>query len=71
MRDSVVAEKNKEIMRLIGRRLREASAGADEELPPAILSGLERLSALQLAAGARAHPQLPQQAEAAAQPPCE
>ncbi len=42
-----VAEKNKEIVMLIGRRLREAAnAGQASELPESIRRGLERLGDL-------------------------
>jgi hypothetical protein len=46
-RTSDVAEKNKEMIRLIGRRLREAAAAADVELPTSILNGLEQLSEIE------------------------
>jgi hypothetical protein len=47
-----VAEKNKEIVTLIGRRLREAAeSGQASELPDAIRLGLERLDVLDTAIG--------------------
>jgi hypothetical protein len=45
-----VAEKNKEIVTLIGRRLREAAeSGQASELPDSIRLGLERLDGLDTA----------------------
>ena len=47
-----MAEKNKEIVTLIGRRLREAAeSGQASELPDAIRLGLERLDGLDTAIG--------------------
>jgi hypothetical protein len=63
-----VGEKNKEIIRLIGRRLREATAAAEAELPTSIVSGLERLSELAPGGNANGQLQLHPQVEAAAQP---
>jgi hypothetical protein len=57
-----VAEKDKEIVTLIGRRLREAAElGQASELPDAIRLGLERLDGLDTAIGGseesgRSHP---------------
>jgi hypothetical protein len=55
-----------EMIRLIGRRLREAAAAADAELPLSMLSGLERLSELESSAAGQ--PQLLQQVTVTAQP---
>ena len=66
-----MAEKNKEMIRLIGRRLREATAAADGKLPPSISDGLERLSELELGGDAAGEPQLIQEAATAAQPAAE
>jgi hypothetical protein len=58
-----VTEKNKEIVTLIGRRLREAAeSGQARELPDAIRLGLERLDGLDTAIGG------PQESEGRPQP---
>jgi hypothetical protein len=56
------------MIRLIGRRLREATAAAGAVLPPSILSGLERLSGLESGDAAAGQPQLLQQVAVTAQP---
>jgi len=69
MRDIYVGEKNKEMVGLIGRRLREAAAAADAAaLPPSILTGLERLNELESSGDAAGQPQLLQQVIVTAQP---
>lgn len=63
-----MGEKINEMIRLIGRRLREATAAAGAELPSSILSGLERLSELESSDDAAGQPQLLQQVAVTAQP---
>lgn len=63
-----MGEKNKAMIRLIGRRLREAAAAAEADLPRSILSGLERLSELESSGDAAGQPQLLQQVAGTAQP---
>ena len=58
-------EKNKEIVALIGRRLREAAdAGQPSELPESIRIGLERLDDFETAIGGSEQPRRrPQQSK--------
>jgi hypothetical protein len=68
MRDIYVGEKNKEMVRLIGRRLREAAVAADAALPQSIMTGLERLNELESSGDAAGQPQLLQQVIVTGQP---
>jgi hypothetical protein len=63
-----VAGENKEMVRLIGRRLREAAVAANTELPSSILSSLERLSELESDRETGGQPLLLPQADAMAHP---
>ena len=66
-----MAEENKEMIRLIGRRLREAAVAGNMELPSSILSSLERLSGLEPDGETRGQPLLLPQADAMAHPSSE
>ena len=61
-----MAEENKEMVRLIGRRLRDAAVVGNTELPSSILSSLERLSELEPDGEIGGH--LPPQADAITHP---
>jgi hypothetical protein len=78
-RTSAVAEKNEEIIALIGRRLREAAeASLESKLPESVQLGLQRLSRIEVDARAsrdathfRHQSEQEAAASAAAQPPPE
>ena len=60
-----------EMIRLIGRRLREATVAGNTELPSSILSSLERLSGLEPNGETGGQPLLLPQADAIAHPSSE